>query len=131
MPNTHIIENEIYYVYNMTTIHIIELPTLRAQKSAQRRRFSPFPGSYGYETLQGVPLDSLGVSAIEIGRIIARDRRRHRQEALKRIPATPAGFLGFFAGFVWRGGVGGHLCSFQPLRCGWGALKDKIHTGGF
>ena len=76
-------------------------------------------------------MDSLGVGAVEIGRIIAPDRRRHRQEALKRIPAMPAGFLGFFIGFVWRGGVGGHLCSFQPLRCGWGALKDKIHAGGF
>ena len=104
---------------------------LRAQKSAQCQHFSHFPSSYGYETLQGVPLDSLGVGAIKIGRIIAPDRRRHRQEAQKRIPATPAGFLGFFAGFVWCGGVGGHLCSFQPLRWGWGALKDKIHTGGF
>ena len=76
-------------------------------------------------------MDSLGVSAIKIRCIIAPDRRRHRQEALKHIPVTPVGFLGFFVGFVWRGGVGGHLCSFQPLHWGWGALKDKIHAGGF
>ena len=102
------------------------------RKKARSASVSPtLPGSYGYETLQGVPLDSLGVGAIEIGRIIAPDRHRHRQEALKRIPAMPAGFLGFFAGFVWRVGVVGDLCSFQPLCLGWGALKDKIHAGGF
>ena len=96
MPNTHIIGDEIYYVYNMTTIHIIELPTLRAFLRTQCRRFSHFPGSYGYKILQGVPLDSLGVGAIKIGHIIMPDRRQHCQEALKRIPVTPAGFLVFF-----------------------------------
>ena len=49
------------------------MPTLRAQKSAQHWHFSPLPGSYGYETLQGVQWDSLGVGAVEIGRIIAPD----------------------------------------------------------
>ena len=71
------------------------------------------------------------MGAVEIGRIIAPDHRRRRQEALKRILATPAGFVGFFAGFVWRGGVWGRLYPFQVLRWGQGALKDKIHAGGF
>jgi len=107
------------------------LPTLRAQKSAQRWRFYHLPGSYGCKTLQRVPLDSLRVGAVEIGRIIAPDRRQHRQEAPKRILATLAWFFGFLVGLMWRGGVVGCLYSFQTLRRVWEALKDKIHAGGF
>ena len=106
------------------------MPTLRAQKCAQRRCFSHFPGSYGYEALQGVPLDSLGVSAIEIGHSYAPDRRQRCQEAPKRIPTTLPAFLRFCAKCLWHGGVGGRLYSSQTLRCGWGILKDKIHSGG-
>ena len=75
-------------------------------------------------------MDSLRFGAVEIGRIIAPDRRQHRQEAPKRILATSAWFFGFSVGLMWRGGVGGRLCSFQTPRWVWGALKDKIHLGG-
>ena len=59
---------------------------------------------------QGVPLDSLGVGAVEIGRNYAPDRRQHRQEAPKRIPATVAAFLHFFLQvFAARGGMESYL----------------------
>jgi hypothetical protein len=54
---------------------------LCAQKSAQRRCTVPFPSSYGPETLQGVPLDSLGVDAIEIRRKYAPDSRSSSSSA--------------------------------------------------
>ena len=100
------------------------------KKCMQHRCIYWIPSSYGPETPQGVPLDSLGMGAVEIGRKYAPDHRRRRQEAPKRILTTPAAFLGFSTGCLRRGGVGGHLYSFQPLRCGWGILKDKIHSGG-
>jgi len=49
------------------------------------------------------------VVAIEIGRIIAPDHRRNRQEAPKRILATPAAFLRLSVGFLQRVGVWGGL----------------------
>jgi len=45
-------------------------------------------------------MDSLGVGAVEIGRIIAPDHHQRRQEAPKRIPATLAAFLHFFTGYL-------------------------------
>ena len=104
---------------------------LRTQKSVQRRHFSHLPGSYGYETLQGVQWDSLGVGAVEIGHIIAPDHRRHCQEAPKRFLVTPAAFPCFCAAFLRRGEVWGYMCLLQTLSRGWGALKDKKHAGGF
>jgi len=71
------------------------------------------------------------VGAVEIGRIIAPDHRQRRQEAPKRIPATLAAFLRFLVHFLLRGGVWDCLYVSQKLPSGWGALKDKIHTGGF
>ena len=62
-------------------------------------------------------MDSLGVGAVEIGRIFAPDHRRHRQEAPKRFLATPAALLRFFVGSLHCGGVVGCLCSFQALGC--------------
>ena len=103
---------------------------LRTQKSVQRRRIYPLPSLYSSETFQGILLDSLGVSAIEIGHIIAPDHCQRRQEAPKHILATLAVFLHFCVRFLWREGVCGGLYSFQLLRCGWGALKDKIHASG-
>ena len=50
-------------------------------------------------------MDSLGVGAIEIGRIYAPDHCRRRQEAPKRVLATPGVFLHFFAGFLQHGGL--------------------------
>jgi hypothetical protein len=97
---------------------------------AQCQCIYPLPSPYSSETFQGVPLDSLGVSAIEIGCNYAPDRCQCRQEAPKRILAMLAVFLHFFIIFLRREGVGGGLCSFQVLFCGWGTLKDKIHTGG-
>ena len=74
----------------------------------QCRHFFHLTSSYGYKTLQGVPLDSLGVGTIEIGCIIVPDCHQHCQEVLKHIPAMLVGFWGFFVGFVWLGGgVGG------------------------
>ena len=104
---------------------------LRTQKSVQRRRIYPLPSLYSSETFQGILLDSLGVSAIEIGHIIAPDHCQRRQEAPKHILATSAQFFHFSAGLMWCGGVGGRIYSFQTLRRVWGALKDKIHAGGF
>ena len=89
------------------------MPALRAQKSMQCWRFSPFPGSYGPETYQGVLVrvlvDSLGVSAIKIGRIFAPDCRQCRQEALWRVLATLGAFLCCFAGFWQRGQRWGNM----------------------
>ena len=68
---------------------------LRMQKCAQRRSIYHFPTAYNLETFQGVPLDYLGVDAVEIEHIIAPDHRRHRQEAPKRIPTMPAAFSRF------------------------------------
>ena len=82
------------------------------KKCAQRRCIHWFPCCYSHKTFQGVPLDSLGVGAIESGRIIAPDHRQHRQEAPKRNLATLAAFLRFLDGFLWNGGVGGCLYSF-------------------
>ena len=76
-------------------------------------------------------MDSLGVGAIEIGRIIAPNRRRHRQEVPKHILVTLAWFFGFSVGLMWRREVVGCLYSFQTLCRVWEALKDKIHAGGF
>ena len=76
-------------------------------------------------------MDSLGVGAVKIGRIIAPDHRQHRQEAPKRFLAMPAALLRFFAGSLQRGGVGGRLCSSYAPGCHWEALKDKKHLGGF
>ena len=73
----------------------------------------------------------MGVVAVEIGRMVAPDHRWHRQEAPKRILATPAAFLRLSLGFLQCMGVWGGLYSFQVTRCGWGGLKDKIHPGGF
>ena len=87
-------------------------------------------GSYSSETPQGVHWDSLGVGAVEIGRIIAPNRRRHRQEAPKRFLATPAACFHFLVGSLQRGGVVCRLCSFHAPGCHWGALKDKKHAGG-
>jgi hypothetical protein len=72
------------------------------------------------ETFQGVPLDSLGVGAWEIRRIIAPDHRQRRQEAPKRILAMPAAFFHFSIGSLQRGGVLGRRYSFHVVRCGWG-----------
>jgi hypothetical protein len=44
-------------------------------------------------------MDSLGVHAVDIGRISAPDRRQRRQEAPKRCLATPAWFGGFPANY--------------------------------
>jgi len=76
-------------------------------------------------------LDSLEVGAVEIERKYVPDHRQRCQEVPKRIPATLAVFLRFCVGFSWRGGLRGCICSFQALRWCWGALKDKIHAGGF
>ena len=56
------------------------------------------------ETSQGVLVDSLGVGAVEIGRIFAPDHRRRRQEALKHYLTTPAWFSCFRWGIVDGGG---------------------------
>jgi hypothetical protein len=80
------------------------LLTLRAQKSAQRRLFSPLHSPYQPEPFQGVTLDSLGVDTVEIKRIIAPDRRQHRKEALKRSLAMPGWFVCFLAGFSHQRG---------------------------
>ena len=40
-------------------------------------------------------MDSLGVGAVEIGRIFAPDHRRRRQEAPKRVLGDAGGGLGF------------------------------------
>ena len=64
------------------------------------------PQSYNPGTFQGVPLDSLGVDAIKIRRIIAPD---HCQEAPKCFLVTPAAFLRFFVNLLQRGGVWGRL----------------------
>ena len=89
------------------------------------------PCSYNPGTFQGVPLDSLGIVAVKIGRNYAPDRRQHRQEAPKRIPATPAAFLRFLVHFLRRGGVWDRLYSSQTLPSGWGTLKDKDTHGWF
>ena len=77
---------------------------LRVQKSAQRWRVHHFHSPYGPETSQGVTLDSLGVSVIEIGCIGAPDRWQRRQEAPKRCLATPAWLLCFLAIFSQQRG---------------------------
>ena len=46
------------------------------------------------------------VVGIEFGRIIAPDHRRNRQEAPKRILATPAAFLRLSIGFCSAWGFG-------------------------
>jgi hypothetical protein len=61
-------------------------------------------------------MDSLGVDAIEIGRIFAPDHHRHRQEAPKRVLATPAAVLRFFIGIPWQGRRWGGVRSFQVVR---------------
>jgi hypothetical protein len=55
--------------------------------------FWHFPCLERVGTLHGVSVDSLGICAVEIGRICAPDRRRCRQEAPKRYLTTPAWFL--------------------------------------
>ena len=75
-------------------------------------------------------MDSLGVGAVKIGRMIAPGRRQRRQEAPKRILATLAVFLRFPPGFLQRRGGWGGIHPFHVLCCGWGALKDKKHAGG-
>ena len=45
-------------------------------------------------------------------------------------PAFP-GLLRFLVHFLRCGGVWDRLYSSQMPPCGWGALKDKIHMGGF
>ena len=100
------------------------------KKCAQRWCIHQFPCCYNHETFQGVPLDSLGVGAVKIRRTIAPDRRQCRQEAPKRIQATPVAFLRFPASFLRRRGVWGGIHLFPASRCGLGALKDKKHVGG-
>ena len=65
------------------------------KKWAQRRCIYPLLGSYSPKTSQGVPLDSLGVGAVEIRCIIVPDHRRHRQEAPKRVLGNATGILVF------------------------------------
>jgi hypothetical protein len=66
-------------------------------------------------------MDSLGVGAIEIRRIIAPNHHQHRQEAPKRYPAMPAWLL------QW-----GALCSFQatPIAGGFQGAEVRVVVVG-
>ena len=75
-------------------------------------------------------MDSMGVGAVEIGRIITPDHRRRHQEAPKRCLATPAAFLRFWFGFLRREGGWGSLWLFQVVHCRCRAVKSKIYAGG-
>ena len=67
------------------------------KKCMQHWCIYPLPWAYSSETSQGVSMDSLGVGAVEIGRIFAPDHRRRRQEAPKRVLGDAGGGLGFSA----------------------------------
>src|SRR5258708_9731258 len=73
-------ENDIYYVYNVSTMCIIYFPALHAPKKACSTIVSPpctLPSSL--KTLQGVSVDSLGVGMIEIRRIFVPNRHQCHQ----------------------------------------------------
>jgi len=70
-------------------------------------------------------LDSLGVGAIKIGRIITPNCRQHRQEALKHIPVTLAGFLGFFRQICVAWGGWGSPLFIPATVLGLGGLKGQ------
>jgi len=76
-------------------------------------------------------MGSLGVGAIEIGRTIVPDHRRHRQEVPKHILTMSATFLCFFCRiYVAWGGWGLHLfISGAALRLG--GLKGQNTRGWF
>jgi hypothetical protein len=82
------------------------------------------------ETSQGVSVDSLEVDAIEIGCIVAPDRRQHRQNAPKRCLTMWAWFCCFFANYQQQRGRGGPLCSIHATPRRWGVLKSKNNAGG-
>jgi len=63
--------------------------------SRTTRCIYPLPWAYSSETSQGVSMDSLGVGAVEIGRIFTPDHRWRRQEAPKRVLGDAGGVLGF------------------------------------
>src|ERR1700733_3559656 len=100
------------------------------KKCAQCQCIYQFPASYSPETLQEAPLGSLCVGAVEIRHIIVPDRCQRRQEALKRVLATPGVFLHFFTSFLRRGGLWGCLYLFQVVLCRWSASKGKIYASG-
>src|SRR5580693_2267552 len=89
--------------------------------------FWHLPRPQHLETSQGISVDSLGGSAIEIRHIFTPDHHRHCQEVPKCILATLAAFLLFVVHSLQSGGVWGPLCSFQVLRCDWGALNIPLH----
>jgi hypothetical protein len=71
-------------------------------------------------------MDPLEVGAIENGRINAPDRCRCRQEALKRVLATPAAFSRFSIDFLRRGWRWGGMCLFHTLYCCWGVAAGDL-----
>jgi hypothetical protein len=91
---------------------------LRMQKMHTAPVYLPIPFSYRLETFQGVPLDSLGVGAWEIRRIIAPDHRQRCQEVPKRILAMPAVLFHFSIGSLQCGGGRGLAWPLDwPLGC--------------
>jgi hypothetical protein len=75
-------------------------------------------------------VDSLGVNAVEIGCMIAPDRRQHRQNALKRCLTMPASFSHFLANPRRQRGRRDPLCPFHATPQQWGASKSMNHPGG-
>jgi len=57
------------------------------------------------------------MDVVEIGRNYAPDHRLRRQEAPKRVLATPAAFLHLVVAIPWQGRRWGGVCSFQVARC--------------
>jgi hypothetical protein len=99
----------LYYVYNYSTIHLIELPILCAQKKHAASMFLPLPvqlkPSNSPGSLWGLP----GVGTINIGCKYVPNHQQHHQEAPKHhLAMMPA--------------VGGFLVE-QTLGCPWVNLE--------
>jgi hypothetical protein len=91
----------------------------------------PLPGAYSSETSQGVPLDSLGVGAVEIGRIIAPDPSPMSPRSAEAHSGGGGGVFAFFDRISTAWGPGGLYLLVPCTALSLGGLKEQDIRGWF